>query len=247
MVEVPASRKPIGKKLRFDVLHRDHFTCQYCGAKPPAVVLHLDHRIAVAKGGQNTFENLMTSCAPCNIGKGVTDLTASVSAGEPHKFGRGAPRIEFFWNNEWEDKIEYLTAARILDFPSSFDTPEFHDSEYRRYCRASDPRYASYGFSTMGFNPHQAATKVFDLLGTHWRRSLDYVIFLDDILLMAEAGKLPEYIAPMVLRATHPEVCYARCAIRDRDYEDQMDAIAGQSMAVFAGFLAREANSDQSR
>lgn len=46
-----APRKAISKKTRFDVFKRDGFTCQYCGAHPPEVVLHIDHIIAVAEGG----------------------------------------------------------------------------------------------------------------------------------------------------------------------------------------------------
>lgn len=42
-------REPVGKKLRFEVFKRDKFTCQYCGAKAPDVVLHVDHIQAVAK------------------------------------------------------------------------------------------------------------------------------------------------------------------------------------------------------
>jgi hypothetical protein len=67
-------RKPIGKKLRFDVFKRDGFVCAYCGATPPAVVLQVDHINPVAKGGSNEIDNLITSCQPCNIGKGATEL-----------------------------------------------------------------------------------------------------------------------------------------------------------------------------
>lgn len=67
-------RKPIGKKLRFDVLKRDDFICAYCGSSPPSVVLQVDHIFPVSQGGTNTIDNLITSCQPCNIGKGATNL-----------------------------------------------------------------------------------------------------------------------------------------------------------------------------
>ena len=38
-----AERKPIGKKMRFEVFKRDKFTCQYCGRKAPDVILEVDH------------------------------------------------------------------------------------------------------------------------------------------------------------------------------------------------------------
>lgn len=67
-------RKPIGKKLRFEVFKRDNFTCQYCGAQAPDVVLHVDHINPVAGGGDNDILNLVTSCEPCNLGKGAREL-----------------------------------------------------------------------------------------------------------------------------------------------------------------------------
>lgn len=62
-------RKSISKGLRFEVFKRDRFTCVYCGATPPGVLLHIDHVIPVAGGGDNTIDNLVTACQPCNLGK----------------------------------------------------------------------------------------------------------------------------------------------------------------------------------
>ncbi len=77
-----AERKPIGKKLRFEVFKRDGFVCQYCGAHPPAAILHVDHIVPVAEGGGNEIENLITSCQPCNLGKGPRPLNVKpASAG----------------------------------------------------------------------------------------------------------------------------------------------------------------------
>lgn len=57
-------------KLRFMILKRDNYTCQYCGSKPPTVTLHIDHIIPVSKGGLTIEENLITACMNCNLGKG---------------------------------------------------------------------------------------------------------------------------------------------------------------------------------
>lgn len=70
-----ATRKALSKKTRFDVFKRDSFTCQYCGATPPKVILHVDHIVAVAEGGGNGTDNLITSCEPCNLGKGARSLS----------------------------------------------------------------------------------------------------------------------------------------------------------------------------
>jgi len=71
-----AERKPLGKKLRFEVFKRDGFTCIYCGGQPPKVVLHCDHVVAVANDGTNDIDNLVTACDACNLGKGARELTS---------------------------------------------------------------------------------------------------------------------------------------------------------------------------
>ena len=67
-------RKAISTKTRFEVFKRDGFTCQYCGATPPGVLLQVDHILAVAEGGSHTMDNFVTACQPCNAGKGARNL-----------------------------------------------------------------------------------------------------------------------------------------------------------------------------
>lgn len=71
-----AERKPVSTRARFEVFKRDNFTCQYCGATPPAVVLHIDHITPVSKGGDNSKNNLVTSCDACNLGKSNIPLNS---------------------------------------------------------------------------------------------------------------------------------------------------------------------------
>lgn len=68
-------RKAIPKKIRFEVLKRDKFTCQYCGKSAPDVVLEIDHIKPVSKGGNNDIMNLVTSCKDCNLGKSNIELS----------------------------------------------------------------------------------------------------------------------------------------------------------------------------
>lgn len=70
-----AERIQLSKKTRFEVFKRDGFTCIYCGGRPPNVILHCDHVVAVARGGTNEIDNLVTACDACNLGKGARDLT----------------------------------------------------------------------------------------------------------------------------------------------------------------------------
>lgn len=69
-----STRKTMGLKLRWQVLARDAYTCVYCGKRPPDVALEVDHKLAVANGGTNEMDNLVSSCQGCNRGKGALPL-----------------------------------------------------------------------------------------------------------------------------------------------------------------------------
>lgn len=57
-------------KLRFKILLRDNFRCQYCGrTTQDGIRLEIDHIIPKSKGGNNNEDNLITSCEYCNLGK----------------------------------------------------------------------------------------------------------------------------------------------------------------------------------
>lgn len=51
---------PFSKK---NVMIRDRYTCQYCGAKTD---LSIDHVVPVSRGGKSAFENCITACKQCN-------------------------------------------------------------------------------------------------------------------------------------------------------------------------------------
>ncbi len=70
----------ITASLRFEILRRDGFACTYCGAKAPEAVLHVDHVVPVALGGNDDPSNLTTACEDCNAGKGSTSLDAPTVA-----------------------------------------------------------------------------------------------------------------------------------------------------------------------
>lgn len=67
-------RVKMSKSLRYDILKRDGFKCQICGrAAKDGVKLHVDHILAVAKGGKTEKSNLRTLCDICNQGKSDKD------------------------------------------------------------------------------------------------------------------------------------------------------------------------------
>lgn len=72
------AKRSTGKRERFEIFKRDLFTCQYCGARPPDVVLVVDHILALAAGGPNTTDNLITACEACNQGKSDRALTTRI-------------------------------------------------------------------------------------------------------------------------------------------------------------------------
>ena len=57
---------------RFNVFLRDRFQCQYCGSREE---LTFDHLTPRCKGGQTTWENVITACSACNLHK--ADKTVS--------------------------------------------------------------------------------------------------------------------------------------------------------------------------
>lgn len=59
----------ISYRTRFQVLERDSFTCQYCGAIPPGAQLQIDHFHPRSRGGSDDISNLITACRECNQGK----------------------------------------------------------------------------------------------------------------------------------------------------------------------------------
>lgn len=66
------TKRDVNLRMRFIVMQRDNFKCCACGASPakdPSVVLHVDHIIPWAKGGETSLQNLQTLCSKCNLGK----------------------------------------------------------------------------------------------------------------------------------------------------------------------------------
>jgi 5-methylcytosine-specific restriction endonuclease McrA len=55
---------------RVNVYTRDGFRCQYCGERKDARDLNYDHVVPRLRGGKTVWENIVTSCYPCNDRKG---------------------------------------------------------------------------------------------------------------------------------------------------------------------------------
>lgn len=62
---------------------RDDYECQYCGSRSR---LTMDHVVPKSRGGDSSWHNVVTSCAPCNSRKG------SALCHEIEMFPRTPPR-----------------------------------------------------------------------------------------------------------------------------------------------------------
>ena len=97
------------KITRRAVFARDDWTCQYCGARSNLTV---DHVIPRSKGGASSWDNIVASCAPCNLRKGNAlprqagmRLQRQPKTPSPHVFIHVAsPTIPAAWR-------QYLAAA----------------------------------------------------------------------------------------------------------------------------------------
>lgn len=63
------TKKKRVKFSRQNVLARDHFKCQYCGAKGRGVTLTFDHVVPKSRGGRTEWENIVMACQQCNAAK----------------------------------------------------------------------------------------------------------------------------------------------------------------------------------
>lgn len=75
---VPTLERGMSPQLRNEILERNGYTCQLCGAGPGdidpfnpnrKVRLHIDHIIPISQGGTDNKGNLRVLCSACNQGR----------------------------------------------------------------------------------------------------------------------------------------------------------------------------------
>lgn len=93
------------------ILARDGFRCQYCGSTHH---LTIDHIVPRSRGGLTCWENVITSCAPCNVRKGAclpSEVGMSVSRKPrppvPGDFVLASQRVV---PDAWRPYLEFATA-----------------------------------------------------------------------------------------------------------------------------------------
>lgn len=65
-IKIPYSKLMDTKPSRTMIYKRDGHKCQYCGSTKQ---LTIDHIIPRSRGGEDTWENLVVACMPCNTKK----------------------------------------------------------------------------------------------------------------------------------------------------------------------------------
>jgi len=120
-------RKPLSKKIRFEIFKRDSFTCQYCGRKSPNIILEVDHINPVKRGGKNDLLNLITSCFDCNRGKSANPISDNSMVEKQRKqieelnLKRQQLEMMLDWRNEL-DNIDDFSHQKVCDYFDSFFT-----------------------------------------------------------------------------------------------------------------------------
>ena len=70
MIKKFVKKKSKVRFSKYNVMLRDNFQCQYCFVDLKRSTATMDHVLPISKGGRTTFENIVTSCQPCNTSKG---------------------------------------------------------------------------------------------------------------------------------------------------------------------------------
>jgi hypothetical protein len=146
-----SKRKTISQSLRFEVLKRDLFTCQYCGARAPEVILEIDHVKPVAKGGDNSIENLVAACKECNRGKRdkklseLSEVEKSRKQIEELQEKKNMIDMIIQWKEGLNDQLEYqVDAISEVYFRLLGITDKRFNDNYRKRLKANIKKF---GFS----------------------------------------------------------------------------------------------------
>lgn len=109
-VSVPrAASKRISRRA---VFARDNHRCQYCGSERHLTV---DHIVPRSRGGGDSWENVVTSCAPCNLKKGdrplhTLDMRLARKPRPPEPFSFVFMYVDEI-HDSWRPYLSYVAAS----------------------------------------------------------------------------------------------------------------------------------------
>ncbi len=108
-------KRPYRKRRmsRYEIFNRDRYTCQYCGQVTRQ--LTLDHVIPRFRGGQHTWENVVSACVPCNRRKaGRTPQEANMKLISSPAYPGDGPffSVPYHYRQSRAEWQKYLPASR---------------------------------------------------------------------------------------------------------------------------------------
>lgn len=107
----------VSKRIRYEVLRRDEYTCRFCGASAPLVLLEIDHVVPRSQGGSDDPGNLQVLCEDCNAGKSATMPERWLIA-ETKRAARDRRREQP--EDDYSEMYAYMAAYSALeDLPAS--------------------------------------------------------------------------------------------------------------------------------
>lgn len=94
---------------KYNVMLRDHFECQYCGIDVNRETVSLDHVIPVSLGGTTCWENIVSSCMPCNTRKGSKLIQPNKKPVAPSYYELAAARKHMGFEAKHPSWLDYLS------------------------------------------------------------------------------------------------------------------------------------------
>jgi hypothetical protein len=156
-------RKAISKAVRFEVFKRDKFTCQYCGAKAPDVMLECDHITPHSLTQDNSILNLVTACHACNNGKSDKVLSDDSAIAKQH--------AQLSQLQERRDQLEMMMQWQrslvSLDTETVTEIVKFFDEFLHPWSIASDDNIAIIRKSLKKYTPSEVMEIIRDVTTQH--------------------------------------------------------------------------------
>ena len=218
-----SKRKSVRKSVRFEVFKRDGFSCQYCGAKAPEAVLHVDHINPVSNGGDNEIINLITSCEACNLGKSSRLLSDNAA------ITRQRAQLEAL--NERREQLEMLLAWR--DSMKEFDQEAA--GEVANRIEDHIPGYLVNDTGRASIAKWLKKYSVSEILDAAEAAALKLPANIDAESVDAFFNSIPKLCAVKRLPEADQRIRYARGILRNRIYVNEQVVMALMERAVDAG------------
>jgi hypothetical protein len=137
------------RREKFKILHRDNFTCRYCGARPGSENLEVDHLIPRSKYGSDNACNLVAACVTCNSRKSDTIIfPADIIEGDDTTEGWRVHKSFGVWAVKFNDETVVIESRWGWWFEAHWlltdnEFVKFHLRQKLDHWEESEPQTAS--------------------------------------------------------------------------------------------------------